>query len=181
MKALKVKQAGLMRAKAMKPKPDTTKYHQELSRHKQSFKPVKFAAVPKYSKSASFTGEQPTVVTNTISDASDHFYDLKADSRPESNLLAFIEDIEKSVPLSGPLPFDETERTWKSQLKTWSSALDDRIWTRKVSSQRVIDQMQAEKAVSYVERGERNIKISVRESDSGMETGPDCGTEKGES
>lgn len=56
-------------------------------------------------------------------------------TRPERNLKGFQERVIKSMPLLESYPSQkEKDHVHEQQLKTWTKALDDRLWSKKVSS-----------------------------------------------
>lgn len=54
---------------------------------------------------------------------------------PEKNLEIFEERIRRNIPMLEPFPSKATdENVFDAQLRTWTKALDDRLWTRKVNA-----------------------------------------------
>ncbi|KAI8924490.1 hypothetical protein BC831DRAFT_465593 [Entophlyctis helioformis] len=74
-------------------------------------------------------------------------------SQAERNLHAFEDRVRQTVPLLEAFPrIADSERTWRSQLSTWTRALDDRVWTQKVVMQKELDGIQDEAPLDYLRK-----------------------------
>lgn len=87
-------------------------------------------------------------------------------TRPEKNLDRFEERVRRSMPLCEPFPSEKVkDHMHEQQIKTWTKALDDRLWNKKVSSslQGVPDTRIIEQAKKEIEKT-RDIEQRKKES-----------------
>ncbi|KAJ3300880.1 hypothetical protein HDV03_001886 [Kappamyces sp. JEL0829] len=82
------------------------------------------------------------------------------ESQTEKNLNAFMNQVSRTIPLTRPFPVTERERAWKAQLKLSRKALDDRIWSQKVSMQRALERIQNQAPMdSFVKEMATNHRV----------------------
>lgn len=147
MKALKIKNINLLKLRAMEEaKKARTKeikniYTNALQSHKNSSLGTGNIPKPRFRKISEDINENYFSTITKNKDAKEKEFrttrfesDHNLLSVPEKNLNSYEEKIIKTIPLVQirKIPFEEKERIWQRQIKTWGKALDDRIWTRKV-------------------------------------------------
>jgi hypothetical protein len=86
-------------------------------------------------------------------------------SLPERNLDKYMNQIKKTIPIP-EIPHHETEKAWKSQLMTTKRALEARLWTQKVQTQRAMKNLNNMDPLVHVVsdiRKSRNIQEKKQE------------------
>ncbi|KAL5034853.1 Centrosomal protein of 95 kDa [Batrachochytrium dendrobatidis] len=84
-------------------------------------------------------------------------------SPPRQNIQAFEDCVRKTIPVvhSKFLTESQRESLWSSQLSTWTRALDDRLWTRKVDMHNKTSQPSSVSLVSLVKKDASRTRLLV--------------------
>jgi hypothetical protein len=145
MKALKLKRMNLLK-NISDTTDNATKFQKSQKSKEYNLNKLIEMEIKQLSSSAGLVSE--------IEEMGKHVASKEFKTRPEKNLDVFEERVRKSMPTLEPYPSKKVkDQVHELQLKTWTKALDDRLWNKKVSERsrweamsdsRIIEQAQKE-------------------------------------